>query len=79
MFMILYNDGVVLVCCLFVVYVKIVFCTVLQLIMYFMIERWERYKNIASLFFPLILLLNVIYDYVGTYDEMIIMDWGLVC
>ena len=35
-------------CCLFVVYVHIVCCIVLQLIMYCMVERWERYNNPPS-------------------------------
>ena len=34
---------------------------------------------LVSLFPSLLLLLIVIYDGVGTNDEMIIMDWGLVC
>ena len=41
---------------------------------------WSNDGNstkILPLSFPLLLLLIVIYDGVGTYDEMIIMDWGL--
>ena len=40
-----------------------------------MVKRWEQYKSSASFFLSLLLLLIVIYDYVGTYDETIIMDW----
>jgi len=40
-----------------------------------MVERWEWYKHIASLLLPLLLLLIVIYDGVGTYNEMTIVDW----
>jgi len=43
-----------------------------------MVERWERwewYKHIASLLLLLLLLLIVIYDGVGTYNEMTIVDW----
>ena len=40
-----------------------------------MVERWELYKNIASLLLPLLLLLIIIYDGVGTYNEKTIMDW----
>ena len=37
------------------------------------------YKLITLLASLLLLLLIVIYDEVGTYNEMVIMDWGLVC
>ena len=40
-----------------------------------MVERWERYKHIASLLLPLLMLLIVIYDGVGTYNETTIVDW----
>ena len=43
--------------------------------MYCMVEQWEQYKHIASLFLPLLLLLIVIYDGVGTYNESTITDW----
>ena len=38
-----------------------------------------HYNFLASLLLPLLLLLIVIFDGVGTYEEIIIMDWGLVC
>ena len=63
---------------LFVVYVYSILYTI-NYIVYCIVKRWERYKHIAFLLLPLLLLLIVIYDGVGTYDEMIIMDWGLVC
>ena len=37
------------------------------------------HKLITLLASLLLLLLIVIYDEVGTYNEMAIMDWGLVC
>ena len=44
-----------------------------------MIERWERYTHIASLLLPLLMLLVVIYDGFGTYNETYnettIVDW----
>ena len=44
-----------------------------------MVEQWERYKHIASLILPLLMLLIGIYDgfdtYNKTYNEMTIVDW----
>ena len=37
-------------------------------------ERWERYNHIASFFLPLLLVI-VLYDGVGTYNEITIVDW----
>ena len=39
-----------------------------------MFEQWERYKYIASLLLPLLLLLIVIYDGVEKYNEITILD-----
>ena len=50
----------------------IVWC--IQLIVYCMFEQWERYKYIASLLLPLLLLLIVIYDGVEKYNEITILD-----
>jgi len=48
----------------------------IHLIIYCMAQRWERweqYKHTASLLLPLLLLLIVIYDGVGTYNETTMM------
>ena len=59
----------------------IVYCIVLQLINYILFgwTMWTVYKLITLLASLLLLLLIVIYDEVGTYNKMVIMDWGLVC
>ena len=51
-----------------------------------MVKQWEWYTNLAYLFLPLLLLLIVIYNGVGMYDKIIIMDWydddndvGILC
>ena len=57
-------------------------CRHVQLIIYCMIEPWEQYKRMitlfATLFLLLLLLLIVIYDCFGTNDETIIMFGMLV-
>ena len=58
--------------CCFLSYMYIVWC--IQLIIYCMDERWEWYRHIDSLLLPLLLLLIVIYDGVGTYKETRIVD-----
>ena len=57
--------------CCFLSYIYIVWC--LQLFIYCMVER--RYTYIVSLLLSILLLLIVIYDGVGTYNETIIEDW----
>ena len=41
-----------------------------------MVEQWERYKHIASLILPLLMLLIGIYDGFDTYNMMIICMSG---
>ena len=62
-------------CCI-LSYMYIVWC--IQLIIYCMVQRWERYKHIASLPLPLLLLLIGVYDDVGTYNKTIIENWYVV-
>ena len=40
-----------------------------------MVDQWDWYKYILSFLLPLLLLLLVIYDGVGAYNETIIEDW----
>ena len=47
-------------------------------IVYFMVEWWERYKHIASPLLSFLLLLIVIYDGFGTYNETTIVDGILI-
>ena len=42
-------------------------------------RRMGTVQHIVSFLLPLLLLLIVIYDGVGTYNETVIIDWGLVC
>ena len=58
--------------CYFLSYMYIVWS--IQLIIYCMVVRWEWYKHIDSLL-PFLLLLIVIYNNVGMYNETIVMDW----
>ena len=65
---------------LFVILFMLLFCHIcivwcIHLFIYCIVERWERYKHTASLLLPLLLLLIVIYDGVGTYNETTIVDW----
>ena len=65
-----YNSFVILLMLLFVIYVYSMENTIF---IYCMVER--RYEHIVSLLLPILLLLIVIYDSVGTYNETIIKDW----
>ena len=67
-----YNSFVILLMLLFVVYVYTVVYTI-NYILYGW--QWERYKHIASFLLPCLLLLIVIYDWVGTYSTMKRLYW----
>ena len=60
-------------CCFLSCRMYIVCC--IQLIIYCIVEWWERYEILASLLLLLLLLLVVIYDGVVMYSETIVMDW----